>query len=242
MHLSGSSRISDLASLFLARFAQAVGPVRLEAPIAGPQQMVDGDLALLTRVMGRQQPGVFWRCWQNRHCLVTPRHWSRLPRFAHAVMDCPLPVALRASGGSAVAHGPHILNLSMVWLVEGDQPAGIEDGYRRLAAPILAALSDLGVDAGMARVAGAHCDGGFNLVQDGRKLAGTAGLIRPAGNWRGLLLHACLALAEDPGDLPAIIGLERTLGRPAEYRADAHTHLADALRGAPPKADMRVGR
>lgn len=231
MHLSSCSRISDLASLFLARFAQAVGPVRLETAITGPQQMVDGDLSLLTRVMGRQQAGIFWRCWQNRHCLVVPRHWSRLPGFAHAIMDSPLPVALRASGGSAVAHGPHILNLSMVWLVAGDQPAGIEDGYRQMAAPILAALSDMGIAAGLARVPGSHCDGSFNLAVAGRKLAGTAGLIRPAGAWRGLLLHASLCLADDPGDLPAIIAFEQCLGRSAPYQPATHMSLAEAMSG-----------
>jgi octanoyl-[GcvH]:protein N-octanoyltransferase len=230
MHLSGSSRLSDLAALFLAHFEQQVGPLRLEGPNWGPQQMVDGDMALLARAMNKDIEGVFWRGWQNRHCLVVPRHWSRLASFARAVMDCPLPVALRTSGGSAVAHGPHILNLSMVWLAAAGGPAGIEEGYRRLAAPIIAALGALGLTAGTAHVPGAHCDGSFNLVLGGRKLAGTAGLIRPAGERRGLLLHASLALAPDARDLPAIIALERALGRPADYRADAHTSLSGVLR------------
>lgn len=231
MLLSSSRRLSDLASLFMGGFQQLVGNVRLERPASDVQMLVDGDLALLARVMGRGRPGLQWRCWQNRHCLVVPRSWSRLPGFRDAVLDCPLPMALRASGGSAVIHGPHMLNISLAWQVGEGDGVGIRDGYVRLAAPLVATLAGMGVPATLAAVPGAHCDGGFNLVHDGRKLAGTAGLVRPAGAMRGLLLHANLALAPLDGDLDVIIGFERRLGRPADYQADAHVSLAGALRG-----------
>lgn len=230
MLLSGSRRLSDLASLFMGGFQQIVGMVRLEKPARDVQMLVDGDLALLARVMGRGQQGQQWRCWQNRHCLVVPRSWSRLAGFQAAVLDCPLPVALRASGGSAVIHGPHMLNISLAWQVGDGDGIGIREGYQQLAAPMVGALAGLGVAADLAPVPGAHCDGAFNLVHDGRKLAGTAGLIRPAGPMRGLLMHANMALAPMDGDLDIITGFERHLGRPADYRADAHVSLSGALR------------
>lgn len=232
MLLSGSRRLSDLAALFLGGFQHQVGAVRLERPASDVQMLVDGDLALLARVMGRGRKGLQWRCWQNRHCLVVPRSWSRLPCFRDAVLDCPLPVALRASGGSAVIHGPHMLNISLAWQVGEEDGIGIREGYERLAAPMVATLAGMGVPASLARIPGAHCDGIFNLVHDGRKIAGTAGLVRPSGPMRGLLLHANLALAPMDADLDIIIGFERRLGRPAEYRADAHVSLAGALRAA----------
>ncbi|MFV3128913.1 lipoate--protein ligase family protein [Niveispirillum sp. KHB5.9] len=224
MLLSGSTRLSDLASLFLGCLSLHVGAVRLERPAGDVQMMVDGDMALLARVMGRG--GLQWRCWQNRHCLVVPRHWSRLAGFRDAVLDCPLPVALRASGGSAVIHGPHILNVSLAWQVAEADGIGIQQGYERLAAPMIAALSDMGVPAELSHVPGASCDGRYNLVHGGRKLAGTAGLIRPADGVRGLLLHASMSLGMFAGDLEAISGFERRLGRSADYRLDAHTCLA----------------
>lgn len=230
MLLSSSSRLSDLASLLLGGVQQRVGTVRLERPASDVQMLIDGDLALLARVMGRGHKGMQWRCWQNRHCLVVPRSWSRLTGFREAVLDCPLPVGLRASGGSAVIHGPHILNISLAWQAGDGDGIGIREGYVRLAAPIIAALAGLDVAADLAPVPGAHCDGAFNLVHDGRKLAGTAGLVRPAGPMRGLLLHASLALAPMDGDLDIIKGFERHLGRPADYRADAHVSLLEAFR------------
>ena len=230
MLLSGSRRLSDLASLFLGGFQQQVGTLRLERPASDVQMLVDGDLALLARVMGRGRKGLQWRCWQNRHCLVVPRSWSRLPCFRDAVLDCPLPVALRASGGSAVIHGPHMLNVSLAWQVGEGDGIGIREGYAQLAAPMMATLNGMGVPTSLGPVPGSHCDGVFNLVHDGRKLAGTAGLVRPSGQMRGLLLHANLTLAPVDGDMDVIAGFERRLGRPADYRADAHASVAGALR------------
>ncbi|MBP7334851.1 hypothetical protein [Niveispirillum sp.] len=232
MLLSGSRRLSDLACLFVAGLERHVGRLRLERPAADVQMMVDGDLTLLARLMGGGRAGERWRCWQNRHCLVVPRNWSRLSGFRDAVLDCPLPVALRASGGSAVVHGPHVLNVSLAWLALESDGAGIQQGYARLTAPLVAALADMGVSAGLSRVTGAHCDGHCNLVHEGRKLAGTAGLIRPAGPQRGLLLHASLSLGPRDGDLDIIMDFERRLGRAPDYRADAHATLAGALRAA----------
>lgn len=232
MLLSGSRRLSDLASLFLSGFQQRVGTVRLERPAKDVQMLVDGDLALLAQVMGRGRQGLQWRCWQNRHCLVVPRSWSHLQGFRDAVLDCPLPVALRASGGSAVIHGPHILNISLAWQVGEEDGIGIREGYAQLAAPMVATLAGIGVRTSLGPVPGSHCDGAFNLVHDGRKLAGTAGLVRPAGVMRGLLLHATLALVTMDGDLDTIISFERRLGRRADYRVDTHISLAVALRTA----------
>lgn len=247
MLLSGSRRLSDLAFLFVAGLERHVGRQHLERPAADVQMLVDGDLALLARLMAGGRPGLRWRCWQNRHCLVVPRNWSRLPGFRDAVLDCPLPVALRASGGSAVTHGPHILNVSLCWLAMAAEGAGIRQGYDRLTGPILATLADMGVTAGLSRVAGAHCDGHCNIVHAGRKLAGTAGLIRPAGGMRGLLLHASLTLAPMDGDLTIIAGFERRLGRTADYHPDAHVSLSAALRAGalpalPAPADRMMDR
>jgi lipoate-protein ligase A len=123
-----------------------------------------------------------------------------------------------------------MLNVSLAWQVGEEDGIGIPEGYARLAAPMVATLAGLGVPAGLGPVPGSHCDGAFNLVQDGRKLAGTAALVRPAGPMRGLLLHANLTLAPMDGDLDVIAGFERRLGRPADYQADAHISLAGALR------------
>lgn len=228
MLLSSSRRLSDLAALFVGSLSMRIGTVRLERPASDVQMMVDGDMALLARVMGRGRPGLQWRCWQNRHCLVVPRHWSRLAGFRDAVLDCPLPVALRASGGSAVVHGPHILNLSLAWMVAEGDGVGIREGYMRLTGPMIETLADLGVSAELSHVPGAHCDGRYNLVHEGRKLAGTAGLIRPVEDARGLLLHASLSLCVLEGDLETIDGFERRLGRHPDYRGDAHTSLSNA--------------
>ena len=109
---------------------------------------------------------------------------------------------VRDSGGGAVPHGEGILHLSLV-LPRSDAPAfSIEALYRALCKPLRIALGGLGIETDLGAVPGAFCDGRFNLIHRGRKLAGTA------QRWRGgpagtgviggyALAHALLVVDHD---------------------------------------------
>jgi octanoyl-[GcvH]:protein N-octanoyltransferase len=108
--------------------------------------------------------------------LVVTRPETRLPRYASAVARLEAegwPTWLRSSGGSAVPLAPGMLVLTQIEEVES-AAAVLQQGFERLCDPLIAALAAFGLEVGTGPVAGAYCDGRFNLVCKGRKLAGTA--------------------------------------------------------------------
>ena len=161
--------------------------------------------AVLGEAVARADSLPTFRLWQNRRALVVSRRESRLERFEAASQRLAQegwPVLVRDSGGGAVPHGEGILHLSLA-LPRGDAPVfSIEALYRALCKPLRIALGGLGIETGLGAVPGAFCDGRFNLVHRGRKLAGTA------QRWRGgpagtgviggyALAHALLVVDHD---------------------------------------------
>ena len=79
------------------------------------------------------------------------------------------PVVVRDSGGGPVALGHLCLNVS--WLTPVHGAVSIERSYSAFCEPLIAAMAQLGLAAHCAALPGSYCDGRFNLLVDGRKLA-----------------------------------------------------------------------
>ena len=117
------------------------------------------------------------RVWENARALVVARGDERLPRFGaarEALAREGWPVVVRESGGTAVPHGPGVLLLSLAFRPPAGAAFALEAAYAALAAPLARALASLGVPSGMGHAPGSFCDGRFDLVAFGRKIAGTA--------------------------------------------------------------------
>ncbi len=112
---------------------------------------------------------------------------------------------------------------------------GVEDVYHLLCEPVRGALQDLGLTTGYGQVAGSFCDGRFNLVHGGKKLAGTAQRWRGAGpgSSRGdgyILGHMVLFVEGDvEGATRAVNRLLRTAGGEGRFREEAHGTVVAAL-------------
>lgn len=121
-----------------------------------------------------------FRLWQTDPALVVSRQDMRLPHIARAIEytgNAGWPVVARETGGSAVAMGPGVLNLSLLLprsLVTGASGYAMDTVYHLLCEPIRQALSTIGIPTRYGSVPGAFCDGRFNLVTGGKKIAGTA--------------------------------------------------------------------
>lgn len=140
-----------------------------------PGVKVAGEETLLEGVAGGRL-GPVLRLWINGPALVLGRFeaWrlqrqGRLPESFGGI-----PVLARPSGGTAVPHGPGELNVTLCYPA-GATPAAPEPGYRRLIEGLQEAVGRaLGLEATEGAVPGSFCDGRFNLVVGGRKVAGTA--------------------------------------------------------------------
>jgi octanoyl-[GcvH]:protein N-octanoyltransferase len=183
------------------------------------------DDALAERVgTGSSAPAV--RIWRNRRVVVLPR--SRL-----AGLDNPLAVdrrgrewsiVARSSGGSAVAHGPGTLNMSLILSRRRGQPQlTIEAGYRlwiNIFARMLSERYGLAVD--VASVRGAFCSGKFDAVVDGRKVAGVA----QARRKRSIVIHGTiLTSVERANYLSAVESAEQVVG----FDSTANTYDPESI-------------
>lgn len=89
-----------------------------------------------------------------------------------------------------MALGPACLNVS--WLTPVLRAISIEQSFLEFCEPLLAAMAGLGVTAYCAALPGSYCDGRFNLLVNGRKLAGTSQRIYRTTRGDARLSHAVL--------------------------------------------------
>jgi len=167
------------------------------------------DEALAER-LGRGASPPILRIWTNGRAVVLPR--SRLRgRGSCGVIDrCgrEWPLCARASGGAAVAHGPGTLNMSVILPLRGQHEPSIDGGYRLWIAILDAALRDTyDVAVNAARVERAFCNGRYDAVADGRKLAGIAQARRNGS----VLVHGTILIDIDRTEYLRLIGAAEQL-------------------------------
>ena len=131
---------------------------------------------------------------QKPYILLGPKD-RRLPSLASAVRwlnEQGYPVFMRIGGGSAVLLDEQCLSFAIsqpchdftVW----------EANFRSMSQGVIDGLQGLGIDCGFGRAAGSYCEGPYDLVAEGRKIAGIAQAIR--GGFA--LVSGMLLIQQDP--------------------------------------------
>jgi octanoyl-[GcvH]:protein N-octanoyltransferase len=170
--------------------------------------------------------------WQAPQCLIVTRKDTRLPRYQAACEQLARegwPVHVRDSGGTAVPHGPGILNLS---LLLPRTAADLAHYYRLLGAPLLALLGEHGLEGSYDFVPGSFCDGQYNLVIEGRKVTGTAQRWLAPGQDHGgaVLAQAMLLVAGDVNEGTRMASRFYELaGGELRFLPDTSTTLANCI-------------
>jgi lipoate-protein ligase A len=145
--------------------------------------------------------------WECERALIVSQVDALLPGFegaARASADVGWPVTVRKTGGSAVAIGPGVLNFSVIESWRGTPPA-LAHGFDLVCAPIIRALAQLGVTGTIGAAPGSFCDGEYNVLVDGRKIAGTAQRRTKRGDGGALLAHALILIDADPAELTGAV-------------------------------------
>lgn len=116
--------------------------------------------------------------WSMPQCLVVPRALSINERFETASAEMAKrgwPVYIRQTGGDLTPQAPGVINISYIVSRPKSEVVSISSAYEELCEPIMSYLNErLKVSSYCSSVEGAFCDGKFNVVIDGLKLAGTA--------------------------------------------------------------------
>ncbi|RMF38840.1 MAG: hypothetical protein D6754_06635 [Alphaproteobacteria bacterium] len=141
------------------------------------------------------------------------------------------PTARRGSGGGIVPQGPSTLNLAMISPVA--QGFTLEDGYNMICGALIEALSRFDITASTGSKPDAFCDGAWNILAEGRKLAGTAQRWRATPQGPILLAHAAVLIHRPESTLwPTLRDLsDAAFSDQPPIDADAHVALADLLPG-----------
>lgn len=216
-----------MPSTIVSRLAMAIAD---DVPVecGDGRTAIDADAVRLDALLRGDASAGGWRLWTNRPCLVTTRRFAAMPRFADAALESACrgwPVFVRPSGGTTVAHRPGTLNASHFQSWRGDSDDAIRR-FRIFCEHLATSICSLGVRACLGRVDRSHCDGRFNLVSAGRKLAGTASLVRRKGDYIGLLCHASIwAEGDIAADVRAIERFEAALELDTSYSENVHATL-----------------
>lgn len=182
-----------------------------------------------------EAPALSWLLWQTQHCIVVPRSYLNHQGFATAMTASAArgwPVFLRDTGGGAVVQGPGVLNLAMTFHVGAGADDRIASSYRILCAPVMTMLRRRGIEGSWRAIAGTMCDGAYNIVVDGRKLAGTAqrwrGLGRARPGQHAVFAHLALfATLDHEMAAAALNALYADMGLAAGITAESHINWAE---------------
>lgn len=171
--------------------------------------------------------------WQaDCSSLVVPTSMSRRAGFAGAASmaaKAGWTVTTRSSGGGIVPQGPCTLNLAMVVPC----PPGFthEDGYRTICGSISDALMQFLIPSGTGAREAAFCDGTWNVLSGGRKLAGTAQRWRMTTGGPVALIHAAILIARPDRSLWPVLSVlhEWTGSADPAPRPNAHFALDELM-------------
>lgn len=138
---------------------------------------------------------------QDPYVLLGPKD-QRLPHLSDAVAwleSLGYPVFVRIGGGSAVMLDATCLSFGVarpcrdltIW----------EKNFRELSEGTLRGLKRLGIPAEFGRAVGSYCEGPFDLVGDGKKIAGIAQAIRQGFS----LVSGMVLVHQDPLQTTALL-------------------------------------
>ena len=182
-----------------------------------------------------EEPAVLVR-EQHRYLLLGPQD-RRLPRIAQAAQAAEAdgwPAFLRIGGGSAVLLDEGTLSFGATRPCR--DLTTLVRNFHELAAGAVAALRRLGLPAEFGAAPGSYCEGPYDIVVRGQKVAGVAQAIRQGFT----LVSGMLVVHQDPVAITdRIQRLYRDAGSTQQLSASAVTSL-DRLLGRVPPTDELV--
>lgn len=123
-------------------------------------------------------------------------------------------------------HGPEFINLTVMTSRRTSDAVDIDRIYASFGEVLFPALSEMGISATFAEVRQAYCSGRYDVAVAGRKLAGTAAIVRWIGGVQAQLVHAVLRIEPVHDELAIISAFETAMGLNPRYDPAFLTSLA----------------
>lgn len=120
--------------------------------------------------------------WRSVHpTLMVPNSYTHKSNYAAAKVSTEQQgwsVVVTPGGGDLVPLTQGVLNIGIAWSLMKPN-VSIEETYRKLVTPVNRALNSLDIETKFGPVKNSICNGRYNLVTRGRKIAGTAQRWKP---------------------------------------------------------------
>ena len=185
------------------------------------------------------EPGspILVRIWTSPRCLVVSRADLNLVNFWVArkqLLNDGWPVVVRSSGGSAVPIDNGVLNISIIVPFTSDTRPSQHELYYLLCTPLSRIFSKFNLTSTISSVAGAICDGKYNVLVQGKKIAGSSQKWKPPMNGRdtgAALVHAMIYVDMDIEKAIELTNrFYRLAGKDIRYEPELHTTLCRVLK------------
>lgn len=180
--------------------------------------------------------------WRSPPALIVTRAESRSAGFALArrtLQSLGWALAVRDCGGSAFPVTWQSWQFAFIAPRQPGVPLSLAGLYACLSAPLVSALTDLGVIGEIGHVAGAFCAGSRDVAVAARKIGGLAQA------WRAdfTMTTASMLMAGDARRLCAVVNRFRhCLGNRVEVNAECVTTLRQVLAGGTDPDPVRAFR
>lgn len=192
--------MNAVANAFQAASSATAGQV----PLLRFPEAQDLERQMLQRVATRGY-GCDWIVWRTQQSLIVPSLTAHAQRFRAASQHMALrgwPVFVRDTGGDVTPQSPGIVNATAAFVAARTPELSIRETYERFCSPLVRFLGTIGIDAYLSKVSRSFCDGDFNIVVKGKKLAGTAQrwrltTLRDGDPGIAVLAHAAILVAPD---------------------------------------------
>ena len=208
----------------------------MSIPIYSPEIALALEKDMLESVTIREADFQF-SIWQTTQCLVAPKSLGRNVNFEAAqtsLQEQSWPIFLRDTGGDITPQGQGILNVSLAYLAPKNK-LSIKQVYIDFCTPILSLLKDFELDAYCSSVPNSFCDGAFNIVIGGKKLAGTAQRWKQIKDKSGqvhkaIFIHALILINTDiEASCSTINQLYQICDIESSVNADVHINLESII-------------
>jgi len=152
-----------------------INSLLLPAPGAPIRSFLDWETRSISALAMDSENESIWRVWQANEGICITAKEKRFASFEKAYTTFNsrgLEVATRRSGGTTVPHGEGIMAITHIAKSTG--PKNINQSYIQFCEKIQLSLTHLGFNTEIGPANGAYCDGDYNVLLDGLKLAGTS--------------------------------------------------------------------
>lgn len=142
-----------------------------------------------------EQALLLWQTQQNTLVLPGSNKWQNSPDLETSLNELGWQILSRRTGGAPVPQTSGVINLSHIYLWQGQDSYSIPKAYSKLCKTLCQFFKSYDVATDVHATPFSYCDGDYNLNINGKKVVGTAQrVVLKHGGGSIVLVQACILI------------------------------------------------